>query len=183
MKSPDSPKELDLTEGVIFEQGVFDGIVIKKLTVFPLVMHLDAANSTDDAKTALDGLLRWGKEEFGLRYSSDSIRRWAFVSDVIFETDFPLLHMVNDTLNHVSSEISAIVQRNLKEELKYEPAKFWLAHDPNKRSASVAPFTIEHRALSLFEENIYFSEAPLPTEDHISLLSEIEESMRKIHEG
>src|SRR5271157_1947779 len=67
LKSPSSPKELDLSEGVTFEQGVFEGIVIKKLVVLPLVMHLDAADSTDDAKAALKGLLQWGKEEFGLR--------------------------------------------------------------------------------------------------------------------
>jgi hypothetical protein len=151
--------------------------VIKKLTVFPLVMHLDAADSTDLAQRALLGLLQWSKDEFGLRYSPGMISRWAFVSDVVFQTSFPLLARVNAPLNSIASKISDIVRGNLKEELEYQPIRFWLGHDPNKRKATIAPFSIEHRALSLFEENIFFSEAPIPTKDHLSLLAELEGSL------
>jgi len=183
LKSPSSSKEFNLPDGVAFETGVFDGITIKKLAVFPLVIHLDADDSTDRAQTALLGLLQWAKEECGLRYSPGMITRWAYVSDVVFQTDFPLLKKVNKSLNSISSKISEIVRGNLKEELNYEPAKFWLAHDPNDRSTSIAPFTIEHRLLSLFEENIFYSEAPVPTKDHLSLLSELETAVRNEDEG
>jgi len=167
-----------LGDGVSFETVIFEGVVIKKLTVFPLVMHLDTGDSTDQAQATLLGLLQWAKDEFGLRYSPGMITRWAFVSDVIFKTDFPLLRKVNSTLDSISSKISEIVRANLKEELEYEPAKFWLAHNPNDRSASIAPFTIEHRVASLFEENIFYSEAPVPTKDHLSLLAELETAVR-----
>jgi len=180
--SPSSLKDLNLHDGVVFEQGLFNGIVIRKLTVFPLVMHLDAADSTDDAQAALLGILQWTKEECGLRYSPEMINRWAYVSDVVFQTEFPLLDRINPVLNSVCSRISEIVQGNLKESLEYVPAKIWLAHDPSQRNASIAPFTIEHRALSLFSENIYYSEAPVPTREHISLLNKLESSLA-IHEG
>jgi len=178
-KSPNSPKEFDLKEGVVFEQGVFNGIVIRKFTVFALVMHLDAGSSTDESRAALDGILQWAKEEFGLRYYPGMIRRWAYVSDIIFETDFPLLLAINPTLNSISEAISAVIRKNLGEELTYAPAKLWLAHDPNERSAPLAAFTLEHRALSLPEENVYYSEAPIPTNEHIALLGRLEESLRK----
>jgi hypothetical protein len=181
--SPNTPEQLDLGKGVTFEQGDFDGMVIKKLTVFPLVMHLDGADSTDNARRALFTLLRWGKDEFGLNFDEESAIRWAFVSDVVFETDFPILTPLNTVLNTMSRRISGIIKENLREDLEYAPAKFWLAHDPNRRSASLAPFTIERRGLTLPEENAYYSEAPVPTADHILLLEEFEQVMRRANEG
>jgi hypothetical protein len=172
-----------LVDGVAFESGIFDGIVIRKLTVFPLVAHLDAADSTDQAQAALLGILQWAKDQFGLHYSPGIITRWAFVSDVVFQADFPLLERLNTTLNSISSKISEAIRGNLKEDLEYRPAKFWLAHDSNKRSASIAPFTIEHLTLSQDGENKFYSEAPVPTKDHLSLLAELENALKVKSEG
>lgn len=183
LKSPNTPQEFNLPDGITFESGVFDGIVIRKLTVFPLVMHLDAADSTDQAQNALLGLLQWAKDQFGLRYYPGMIPRWAFVSDVVFEADFSLLERLNTTLNSISARISEVIRGNLKEELKYRPAKLWIAHDPNERSASIAPFTVEHLALSQDAENKFFSEAPIPTKDHLSLLAELESALKDENEG
>lgn len=177
LKRP-SPDELDFSKGITFEEGTFAGLAIKKFTVFPLVMHLDGANSTSEARAVLEAILQWGAEEFGLRYSPSMITRWAYVSDVIFQSDFPLLERINPVLNRISKRITDIVHTNLKEDLEYRPGKFWLAHDPDKRNAQIASFTLEHRALSLREENLYYSEAPIPTEDHIALLQELEDSLR-----
>jgi hypothetical protein len=178
LKSPSTPQELNLPDGAVFETGIFEGIVIKKFVVFPLVMHLDAADSTDQAQRALLGLLQWARDEFGLRYQTGMITRWAFVSDVTFQTDFPLLERLNGPLNSISSKISEAIRENLKEDLKYRPAKFWIAHDPDKRKASIAPFSIEHLALSQDEDNKFYSEAPVPTKDHLLLLEELENALR-----
>lgn len=168
-----------MADGVTFESGVFEGIPIRKLTVFPLVMHLDTADSTDLAQRALLSILQWAKKEFGLRYSPSIITRWAFVSDVVFQAEFALLERLNATLNSISATITEAIRENLNEELQYRPAKFWLAHDPNKRQASIAPFTIEHLALSQDEENKFYSEAPLPTNLHLSLLEKLELELRE----
>ena len=140
-------------------------------------MHLDAADSTDHAQAALFGILQWAREEFGLRYSDGMITRWAFVSDVTFQADFPMLERLNGTLNSISSKISNAIRGNLKEDLEYRPAKFWLAHDPDKRKASLAPFSLEHLSLSQDTENKFYSEAPVPTKDHLSLLEELERTL------
>ena len=177
LKSPSTPQELNLTDGVTFESGVFDGIVIRKLTVFPLVMHLDAADSTDHAQRALLGILEWARDKFGLRYESEMIKRWAFVSDVTFQSEFALLERINAPLNSISASISKAILQNLKEKLHYRPAKFWLGHDPGKRQHSIAPFTIEHLALSQDEENKFYSEAPVPTSTHLSLIEKLERAL------
>lgn len=183
LKSPSTPQEFNLPDGITFESGVFDDVVIRKLTVFPLVMHLDAADSTDQAQHALLGLLQWAKDQFGLHYSASMIPRWAFVSDVVFQADFPLLERLNPTLKSISAKISDEIRENLKEVLEYRPAKFWLGHDPDKRSAKIAPFSIEHFAMSQDEENKFYSEAPVPTKVHLSLLAELEDALRHKNEG
>ena len=183
LKSPRTPEEFNLADGVNFESGTFNGLVIRKLTVFPLVMHLDAADSTDKAQDTLLRILQWAKEEFDLRYSSEMITRWAFVSDITFQTEFPLLERLSPILNLISKRISGVILENLKENLEYRPAKFWLAHDPDKRSAKIAPFSIEHLALSQDEENKFYSEAPIPTRHHLALLEELENALKDKNEG
>ena len=183
LKSQRTPEEFNMADGVNFESGTFNGLVIRKLTVFPLVMHLDAADSTDKAQDTLLRILQWAKEEFDLRYSSEMITRWAFVSDITFQTEFPLLERLSPILNLISKRISGVILENLKENLEYRPAKFWLAHDPDKRSAKIAPFSIEHLALSQDEENKFYSEAPIPTRLHLALLEELENALKDKNEG
>jgi len=55
-----------------------------------------------------------------------------------------------------------------------EPAYFRISHDPTARKYGIASLSIEHRVNSLFAENKYFSEAPLPTDLHIKFLEEFE---------
>jgi hypothetical protein len=49
------------------------------------------------------------------------------------------------------------------------------------RKYGIAPFSITRRAESRFSENKYFSEAPLPTDIHISLLEEFEAEVQRMH--
>jgi len=58
--------------------------------------------------------------------------------------------------------------------LKYEPMSIAIGHDPNVRKHGIAGLTIQHRVNTLFSENKYFSEAPLPTDLHIKFLQEFE---------
>jgi hypothetical protein len=48
------------------------------------------------------------------------------------------------------------------------------------RKYQIAPFSIARRAEARFSEDKYYSEAPLPTDMHISLLEEFEESIKRI---
>ena len=51
-------------------------------------------------------------------------------------------------------------------------------YDPLTVKAGPSPFTIERRADTLFSESKYFSSAPLPTDEHISMLEAFEADVR-----
>jgi hypothetical protein len=175
---PKEPKHFELGEGITFSDGVFGGKRIAKLTIFPSLIYLDGPD-TEDARETLLHLLAWGKVELGLNFSEDMISRWAYVSDLVVESDIPLLFHVNPVLNRIGESVRDLVRINLREAISFEPSRFYIGMDPQKRSAELAAFSIQHRTGTPFEDNVYFCEAPIPTQDHLRLLNQLEDELMK----
>jgi hypothetical protein len=182
--SNNSTDKADLKEkGLVFESGYWQGHSIKKLSFNPSITYVEGEESTDISQQILIDLLEWAQKELGANFTPHSIQRWAFVSDIVFQSDFPLLFGQNKVLNSVAERMAQAVQENLREKLDFQPAQLALGHDPQKRSTVVAPFSIQHRVNTLFEDNIFFAEAPIPTSLHLELLEEIETEFRKTYES
>jgi hypothetical protein len=169
--------------GLVFEDGYWEGRSVKKLSFNPALVYLDGEVSTDDSKQILIGMLEWARDELGANYTHQLIRRWGFVSGVIFQTDFPLLLGQSKVLNSVGKKISSAVERNLRQKLDFQPSMLNVGHDPQRMNSSVASLTIQHRLNTLFEENIFFSEAPVPTDLHLEVLEEVEIEFKRAYEG
>jgi hypothetical protein len=170
-------------KGLLFENGYWEGRSIKKLSFNPSISFLDTEESTDISQRMLIELLEWAQVELGANFTAQSIQRWAFVSDIIFQTDFPLLSGQHKVLGSIAEKVAKAVNVNLRERLDFQPAKLTIGHDPAKRTAELAPFSIQHRVNTLFEDNIFLAEAPVPTSLHLELLEEIETEFRKSYEG
>jgi hypothetical protein len=61
-----------------------------------------------------------------------------------------------------------------QEPVRFVPTGITLGHDPTARKYGIASFSIQRRAEARFSDNKYFSEAPLPTDIHLKLLTEFE---------
>jgi hypothetical protein len=182
--SNNSTDKADLKEkGLLFEAGYSQAHSIKKLSFNPSLTYVEGEESTDISQQILIDLLEWAQKELGANFTPQSIQRWAFVSNIVFQSDFPLLFGQNNVLNSVAEKVAHAVQENLREKLDFQPAHLSLGHDPQKRSTTIAPFSIQHRANTLFEDNIFFAEAPIPTSLHLELLEEIETEFRKGYES
>jgi hypothetical protein len=178
MTYPTEPKQFEISEGISFSDGIFEGKVIKKFAIFPALVYVDGGD-TDEARELLLELLSWGKQEFGINFSEDMIRRWAYVSDVVVESDIPLLLHVNPILNRIGESVRELVRINLREELTFQPSKIYIGIDPHTRSTEPAAFSIQHRGAVPFQDNRYFCEAPIPTNDHLKLLEQLENELMK----
>jgi len=178
VKSPTEAKDFESKDGLEFEHGFYDGLTIKKLVIFPQIIYADTLSSTDDSQRIIGSLLEWAKENHGIVFEASMIKRWAYVSDIVFSTDFPLLDKVNPVLRKAGKIIGDAVHKNLKEDLEFSTAEIKISHDPQRRSALLAPFSITHRLGSPYEENMFFSEAPVSTPTHIELLSTIEREFK-----
>ena len=177
-KFPQKVEEFDESKGVEFYQGRIGNKVIEKVVIWNSVLVVETRSNTTDSKQILEDTLLWGAANLNINYKPGMIKRFAYVSDLTFYSDVPILS-VSPALTKLAAKTSAALSDIWQEPIQYEPANLAIAHDPLARKNGIAPFSITHRAESRFSENKYFSEAPLPTDMHISLLQEFEADIKR----
>ena len=176
---PKESKDFDLSDkGVRFEEGKSDGITIESLVIYDGALLVDTLSSTDDSKRILLEMLNWGRDTLGLTYSADMLTKWGYISQILFYSEIPLLRHMSSPIQSLAEKTSAVME-SLWSGLKYEPTNISIGHDPGARKHQIASFFIQHRVNSRFEEDKYFSEAPLPTHLHIQFLEEFEADVMK----
>ena len=144
---------------------------------------METRSSTADSKQILEELLLWGAAKFGLSYEPGSIKHFAYISNLTFYSEVPLLGAASDPLIDLASKTSMALSDIWHEPFEYAPANLAIAHDPLARKNQIAPFMISRRVESRYSENKYFSEAPLPTDMHITFLEEFEAGVKRLNEA
>ena len=170
-------------DGAIFEEGKIGNKVIVNLTIYDSLIKLETRSNTSDSKQIIEEMLLWGAAKFDLNYSPNSIRRFAYISDLTFYSDVPLLDAACQPLINLATKTSEALSEIWQEPVQYYPANLAVGHDPMARKYGIAPFTITHRAEARFPENKYFSEAPLPTDMHITFIEEFEAGIKRLHDA
>lgn len=172
-KFPERFADVDETKGIEFFEGKTEKIVIQKVTIFNSLLVLETRSNTNDSKAAIENILQWTKERFGLHPRPDAIRHWAYVSNLSFTTDIPILSTM--PLENLARKTERVVSELWKDEsIKYHTLMTGLGIDPLTRKNPIAAFTLQRRAETPFTDNKYFSESPLPTDLHIKFLEEFE---------
>lgn len=180
---PTKPEDFDFSDkGVSFGSGKAGGLLIDLLKIYDGALFLDTLSSTSDSKRILLEIMEWGRAELGLSYKESLIRRWGYISQIVFKSEIPLLGMHSSPLRKLAAKTSAVTEE-IFEGLQYEPSQIWVGHDPAVRKNAIASLTIAHRINTAFSENIFFSEAPLPTDLHIKFLSEFEKDVMESNTG
>lgn len=171
---PTKAEDFDLQEkGARFESGKAGEFLIDSLVVYSGAILVDTLASSDVSKRILSELLEWGREELGLSFEERLIRRWGYISQVVFKSSVPLLAQHSSPVQKLAAKASAFTEE-IFDGLKYEASQIWIGHDPMLRKHSIAGLMIAHRVNTLFSENTFFSEAPLPTNLHLQFLTEFE---------
>ena len=173
-KYPQKYEEFDLQKGIEFARGKWKKGGVEKLTIFGGGLAVETRSSTDDSEDFLNEFLSWGAAKFGIQYRRDMIKHVGYVSQVVFYTEVPVLALLSSPVAKLSERVSGSVEEVLREKIHYEPTGLWIGIDQLTRKLSPAAFSIQRRVDVPFSENKYFSEAPLPTEVHLTLLREFE---------
>lgn len=182
-KFPKTFEETDEAKGLVFEEGKAGNIVIQKFTIFQTLLAIETRSGTNESKRTLEEMLLWSAAKFGLNYAPGAIKRFAYISDLTFYSDVPLLDAACQPLIDLAAKTSAALSDIWQEPVQYYPANLAVGHDPMARHYGIAPFTITHRAEARYSENKYFSEAPLPTDLHIAFLEEFEAGIKRLQEA
>lgn len=173
MKFPQKPEEFDEQKGVEFLEGSINDVGIDKLTVWFNGIGVDVRSSTDDAKKTLEDSFEWLKKDAGLSYSPEMIKRWAYLSQITFYSDFEL-NTVHPAIANLSTKVSNAVSRIQGLDYQFQAISLALGFDRTTRQSPISDFSIQRRADTPFSEKKYFSQAPLPTNQHLALLGEFE---------
>lgn len=175
---PTRPEDFDLAEkGIRFESGKIGEHLIDSLVIYSGAILVDTLASSELSKQILTELLEWGRDELGLSFDQRLIRRWGYISDLVFKSDVPLLAECCSPLQKLAAKTSAVTEE-IFGGLQYQTSQIWIGHDPTARNHSVASLMITHRVNTAFSENTFFSEAPLPTHLHIQFLREFEQDVK-----
>jgi hypothetical protein len=175
---PSIAEAIEKKEGIEFGIGRLGGKVIDVLKLFDTLIWVETHSNTVDSENVIKELTLWANDQFGLKLGPDMIRHWTYVNDVAFQADIPLLNESCAALTNVAAKTGAALSEIWQEDIEYLPTVITAGHDPAVRQYGIAPFTIQRRVGNRFSENMYFSEAPLPTDLHIKLLEEFEADVK-----
>ena len=84
------------------------------------------------------------------------------------------LHAV---FQEIADTVSASVSRDMQRDISFQPFGLTIGVDETQGAITPAFFTVERRAQVPFEENVYFSTAPVPTDDHMIILEKFEAAL------
>jgi hypothetical protein len=153
---PAKLEDFDLEKGVKFGSGRWENQVVESLTIFNGLIFLETLSSTEHSRACLLEMLSWAGSELGLTYKSGMINRWAYISQVTFSTDFPLLSALSPPLARLGKKTTEVIESLFEEGLTYEPAFVTVGHDPLARKHAIAGFTIQPRQNLQFGDHKFF---------------------------
>ena len=178
LKFPQKLEDFDEAKGVEFLEGKWEDATIEMLKIYRNGLLLDTRVSTAESERILTDALTWAVSAFGLVYSPKMITRRGYLSNLTFYSDVPILGKDNSPVAKLVQRVSETFSQSTGDKTLWGTTILTLNSEQLPRKPLHAPFTIQQRAETTFAENKYFSEAPLPTEVHISLLEKFEEDVR-----
>jgi hypothetical protein len=177
MKYPTKPEDFDENKGIEFIGGRSGKRVIEKLVILSSGIYLDTGIDTAASEDIWFELMEWAVGTLGVSFTPEIVTRRAYVSSLVFRTDVPML-----ALHPMCAEIGRIateqVEKNFGRTLNYEPAGISIAFDQTLAKIGTAAFTVQRREGVPFDENRYFSAAPVKTDIHIELLQMWESAIK-----
>lgn len=150
-----------------------DGVEMS-LSIYRDALFADARSTTADGEAFLTETLEWLTKELGLvDYKTLAIRK-VYVSEMLVSLD-KSLNAINPKLSKFADMLQQKVKTPLKN-IQFETGAiaFWI--DPALKHVHV-PFRLERQADVPFEENRYYTMAPLETEEHLRAIEILEKLM------
>jgi hypothetical protein len=177
-KTPKEPDKLQQEGGLVFELGKWEDQPINKLSLFGDGIVLETSSSTEDTDATLQALLLWAKKSLEIHFDPAMIRRKTFASQVTvyFDVNLDSLHPI---LKKISDFVSESESKQVAQPLTFRTSGITISSNALASKFTPGTFTIERRVNIPDAENKYYSGAPLPTLDHLALLEQFEQSLRK----
>jgi hypothetical protein len=174
IKAPSSEQAPPLT----FAIGKFKNAQIAEFSMFNDGLIVSSASDTDLLKAFIDDLLAWGTKELGIERVATTSSETFYESSIIVKSDIDLAAAlkpqieISDLLNDAMKSAKIVVPLKLSGFiLDFDPASFLGKRKPFR-------FIVDRRINVPFSDNIFFSQAPFRTKDHLHVLSMLEKAAK-----
>jgi hypothetical protein len=175
-KYPTTPEQFDESKGIEFNEGHWGGINVPKLVIYNNGILVDTQTDTAASERIFMEGLEWTKKNFGITFTPAMVYRKRYLSDLVFSTPTPILDGF-DAISKLRTTLSGMMEAVIDERLNYASIRLDVDFERFQRPAPIAPLTIQRRNDYAFSDDTYFSEAPLPTPLHVSLLEQYEKDV------
>lgn len=162
-------------EGQTFALGKFDGVQITELKVYSDGVIVTGNCSTDVLDAFLLDLFGWIKSDFGLEEIRILAPEKHYESAILVRAErdlVPILSPPKRATSLIEQTISGAVGR------EYQPTTIYFEADPDptitKMRRRPNRFTLERKIGLPFSTNVFYSQAPLKSGSHFSLLESLE---------
>jgi hypothetical protein len=168
-----TPKPLIFLQGkIVIDDQVF---VIEKMEIYQAGLLVTTRSNTTNSLLVLDNALNWAGEQFGLKYE-DIFPAPMYFSQLEIGLDLPLPRSFPQ-VSALGAAISKRLSGFWEQPPKFEMTGFTFHYDKSKYPAhSPVAFKLERRSENPFEKEVYWTEAPLSTDDHLAVLTEFEQA-------
>jgi hypothetical protein len=170
-------------KGLNFSHGKYEvnpstSIVIDNFRIYPLGLWAEAKAPTEDIDFFLTDFLDWATRTLGIR--AEATRPNGYLSRLDIRYEQPVLRVPG--LSPIANAISKTLEGYGMQLPPFEGGSIWLSYDTTKvvPPMGVANFRIERKVGVEYASNLYFSEAPLQTRDHVTLLGQIEQTLKEL---
>jgi|GEM_PF-1947357 len=175
LKTPDPAmtREEATKAGYKFGTGQFP-LKGKKSVIVEFAIYADGivadARNSEIAETFLDDIIHFMQSEFEFRQFTTEPKRY-FWNQIVVEFEKPI-----ERLFPSFEKISGIISRYLNSDMSMSLARFDLQAEKGLQAdAGPSPkFILERRVGIPYKNERYYSSAPIKTDEHITLLEEIE---------
>jgi hypothetical protein len=170
---PKTLEQFDESKGIVFEEGIWDGIPVQKMTIYNNGIMMDTRKGTDASLEVLKGVFDWAVIEFGLVVPEFALQNIRFLNSFTFFSD-KIGYLGGTPVGRLAESLSQRIAEITGRSRSYETIRIDIDFDRLEQQVPIAPLTIQRRIASPFEQNKFYSEAPLPTDVHIALIEQLE---------
>jgi hypothetical protein len=173
-KTPTRLEEIDFQKGLELQEGRLGEIRIDRIIIYMNGIVIDTRSSTDDSEKVLEDIIALAHEAFGAVIRP---ARQTFASQLMFRSDMHLAAL-NPVLPKIANLLTQRTSADMKHPFTFEPTAVLFNVDTAQAKTPPPMLSIERRVDVPFDENTYFSQAPLPTAEHIEILKAFEAALR-----
>jgi hypothetical protein len=159
----------------VFGMGKFRDVQINDLQIYSDGIIVSARADTAILDEFVKDLFVWAGKEFGVVQAVTAKPEKHFESSLVVQSKTDLALSLNPQ-REVTEILNRVYRGNLTDVGPFQLSGYILDCDPSRVSLRRKPvrFSLERRLGVAFSENVFYSVAPLHTQDHLKVLADLD---------